>query len=272
MRSIAYYGSEEQKQRWLPPMARLERIGAFALTEPDHGSDSVSLDTTARREGDCSVLDGQKKWIGNGSIADAVVVWARDTADGVYGEWLRRQRRRLEARDQLGTALDMFEGMGLPGFAERARAELRARGEHTRKREVGDRRGARSSGGADRRLVSRGQANREIAAQLFVSPSTVDHHLRKVFRKLGVTSRTQLATRVNNQRFGARALPPSIVQFSTDAADLAPATERHRVTRRTQSGPAGRVDYVFAGFHDADLALASWTRTCLPRGCRPRSR
>lgn len=82
MRSIAYCGSEEQKERWLPPMARLEKIGAFALTEPDHGSDSVSLETTARRDGDSWVLDGAKKWIGNGSIADVVVVWARDTADG----------------------------------------------------------------------------------------------------------------------------------------------------------------------------------------------
>lgn len=82
MRSIAHCGSEEQKQRWLPPMARLERIGAFALTEPDHGSDAVSLATTARRDGDSWVLDGHKKWIGNGSIADVVIVWARDTADG----------------------------------------------------------------------------------------------------------------------------------------------------------------------------------------------
>jgi glutaryl-CoA dehydrogenase len=81
MRAIAYCGSEEQKQRWLPPMARLEKIGAFALTEPDHGSDSVSLETTARRNGDSWLLNGRKKWIGNGSIADVVVVWARDTAD-----------------------------------------------------------------------------------------------------------------------------------------------------------------------------------------------
>jgi glutaryl-CoA dehydrogenase len=63
-------------------MARLDKIGAFALTEPDHGSDSVSLETTARRDGDSWVLDGHKKWIGNGTIADVVVVWARDTADG----------------------------------------------------------------------------------------------------------------------------------------------------------------------------------------------
>jgi glutaryl-CoA dehydrogenase len=82
MQSIAQCGSEEQKQRWLPGMARLEKIGAFALTEPDHGSDSVSLETTARRDGDSYVLDGAKKWIGNGSIADVVVVWARDTEDG----------------------------------------------------------------------------------------------------------------------------------------------------------------------------------------------
>jgi glutaryl-CoA dehydrogenase len=80
MRSIAMLGSEEQKQRWLPSMARMERLGAFALTEPDHGSDSVSLET-ARREGDEYVIDGAKRWIGNGSVADVIVVWARDTED-----------------------------------------------------------------------------------------------------------------------------------------------------------------------------------------------
>ena len=88
MRSIAFCGSEEQKQRWLPPMARLEKIGAFALTEPDHGSDAVALETSARREGDTWVIDGAKKWIGNGSIADVVVVWARDTADGAVKGFL----------------------------------------------------------------------------------------------------------------------------------------------------------------------------------------
>ena len=81
MKTIAMLGSEEQKQRWLPPMARLEAIGAFALTEPDHGSDSVALETTARRDGESYVMNGHKKWIGNGTIADVVVVWARDTAD-----------------------------------------------------------------------------------------------------------------------------------------------------------------------------------------------
>jgi glutaryl-CoA dehydrogenase len=82
MKSIALLGSEEQKQRWLAAMARLEAIGAFALTEPAHGSDSVALETRASRDGDGWVLDGAKRWIGNGSIADVVVVWARSDEDG----------------------------------------------------------------------------------------------------------------------------------------------------------------------------------------------
>jgi len=91
MQSIAQCGSEEQKQRWLPGMAALDKIGAFALTEPDHGSDSVSLESTARRDGDSYVIDGAKKWIGNGSIADVIVVWARDTEDGQVKGFLVEQ-------------------------------------------------------------------------------------------------------------------------------------------------------------------------------------
>jgi glutaryl-CoA dehydrogenase len=82
MQSIAMLGSEAQKQRWLPAMAALDKLGAFALTEPDHGSDSIALETAARREGDEWVINGAKKWIGNGTLADVVVLWARDTADG----------------------------------------------------------------------------------------------------------------------------------------------------------------------------------------------
>ncbi|MDL9978681.1 acyl-CoA dehydrogenase family protein [Microbacterium sp. ASV49] len=82
MGTIALLGSEEQKQRWLPRMAALELIGAFALTEAAHGSDSVGLETTARREGDEWVLQGSKRWIGNASYAHVVVIWARDEADG----------------------------------------------------------------------------------------------------------------------------------------------------------------------------------------------
>jgi len=81
MRSIHLLGSEEQKQHWLPAMARGEKLGAFALTEPRHGSDSVSLETEARRVGDEYVINGAKRWIGNGTLADVVVVWARDAED-----------------------------------------------------------------------------------------------------------------------------------------------------------------------------------------------
>ncbi len=85
MNSIATLGSEEQKERWLPAMARLERLGAFALTEPDHGSDSVALATTAQRDGDSFVINGAKRWIGNGSLADVIVVWARAEDGKVNG-------------------------------------------------------------------------------------------------------------------------------------------------------------------------------------------
>jgi glutaryl-CoA dehydrogenase len=83
MGSIYLCGSEEQKQRWLPEMARMEKIGAFGLTEPDVGSGVArGLTTTARRDGAEWVLDGQKKWIGNATFADYVIIWARDVADG----------------------------------------------------------------------------------------------------------------------------------------------------------------------------------------------
>ena len=85
MQSIAQMGSEEQKQRWLPEMARLEKLGAFALTEPDHGSDSVALETSARRDGDRFVINGAKRWIGNASVADVIVVWARGEDGQVHG-------------------------------------------------------------------------------------------------------------------------------------------------------------------------------------------
>jgi glutaryl-CoA dehydrogenase len=82
MGSIYLCGSEEQKQRWLPPMARMEKIGSFGLTEPEVGSGTArGLTTTARRDGDSWVLNGQKKWIGNATFADMNIIWARDVAD-----------------------------------------------------------------------------------------------------------------------------------------------------------------------------------------------
>lgn len=82
MGTINMLGSEEQKERWLPGMVELEKIGAFALTEPRRGSDSAQLETSARREGGNWVINGAKRWIGNGSMAHLVIIWARDEADG----------------------------------------------------------------------------------------------------------------------------------------------------------------------------------------------
>jgi glutaryl-CoA dehydrogenase len=86
MSAIAMLGNEEQKEKWLSQMARLEKIGAFALTEPLHGSDVArGLETCARREGDEYVLSGEKRWIGNASFADVIIIWARDEEGNVGG-------------------------------------------------------------------------------------------------------------------------------------------------------------------------------------------
>ena len=127
----------------------------------------------------------------------------------LYGEWLRRQRRRREARDQLRTAHEMFEALGLDAFAERARVELRATGENAHRRQPGHPEMLTPQEARIATLVSRGQANRDIATQLFISPSTVEYHLHKVFRKLGVTSRTQLARRVIDTAPAAPLVSPS---------------------------------------------------------------
>jgi glutaryl-CoA dehydrogenase len=102
MTSIALLGSEEQKQRWLPAMARMEAIGAFGLTEPNHGSDAVALETRARREGDSYVLDGAKRWIGNASFADVVIIWARDDGGNVGGFLVEKGTPGFEATVMTG--------------------------------------------------------------------------------------------------------------------------------------------------------------------------
>jgi DNA-binding CsgD family transcriptional regulator len=113
----------------------------------------------------------------------------------LYGEWLRRERRRTHAREQLRTAHELFTDFGVEAFAERARLELAATGAHARKRTVETLDQLTPQETQVARLAALGETNREIAARLFISPHTVEYHLKKAFRKLGVKSRTQLAQR-----------------------------------------------------------------------------
>ena len=143
MKSIEMLGSDEQKQRWLPRLASLDAIGAFALTEPDHGSDSVALETTATETPDGWVINGAKRWIGNGSISDVTVVWARDTADGqVKGFLVETDQPGYQATTMTGKGaaraiwqadirLDDVRGEHLPGshsFKDAGRVLVTTRG------------------------------------------------------------------------------------------------------------------------------------------------
>ena len=119
----------------------------------------------------------------------------------VYGEWLRRASRRVDAREQLRKADQMFTEMGARAFAERAERELLATGEHVRKRVVETREDLTAHEAQIAQLARDGVSNADIAARLFISRSTVEYHLHKVFTKLGISSRHQLE----------HALPPETI-------------------------------------------------------------
>jgi DNA-binding CsgD family transcriptional regulator len=122
----------------------------------------------------------------------------------LYGEWLRRQRRRRDARDQLASAYQLFDSIGSAAFAERARIELRATGGHARQPTIQTPDTLTAQEALIARLASDGASNPEIAAQLFISPATVAYHLRKVFTKLGISSRNQLAPAIPARQGAAR--------------------------------------------------------------------
>lgn len=96
MGSIGLLGDEEQKARWLPDMVKLEKIGAFGLTEPNVGSNAAHIQTTARKDGDSYILNGAKRWIGNASISNVLIIWARDEDSGEFGGYVIENANEVE--------------------------------------------------------------------------------------------------------------------------------------------------------------------------------
>jgi DNA-binding CsgD family transcriptional regulator len=127
------------------------------------------------------------------SSVGALPPFDRARTELLYGEWLRRNRRRLDARVHLRSALNAFERLGVTPWADRARVELRASGESARRRDPSTRDQLTPQELHIASLAAAGLTNPEIGAQLFLSPRTIDYHLRKVFAKLGISARAELA-------------------------------------------------------------------------------
>jgi DNA-binding CsgD family transcriptional regulator len=172
-----------------------EALDLLAETARASGTD-WALGTEARSRallaGNTAAEDLYREAIGRLGLTGLRIELAR--AHLLYGEWLRRQRRRGDARDQLRAACEIFGSAGARAFAERARAELRATGERAPKHTAAIRDRLTPQEAHIARLAARGASNPDIAAQLFISPATVAYHLRKVFAKLAISSRSQLAS------------------------------------------------------------------------------
>ena len=211
--AAAEQASEDPHELWFSNFALVELIEAAARTGRDDRAEEALeiLSTSSVASGTPWALGVEARsraLLARGDDAEKLYREAIDRLEPtrlrvdlararlLYGEWLRRERRRLDAREQLRIAYDFFSDSGMEAFAERARIELRATGEHARTRTADTRDQLTPQEAQISRLVAQGHTNREIAAQLFISPSTVEYHLGKVFRKLDVKSRTQLASRI----------------------------------------------------------------------------
>jgi DNA-binding CsgD family transcriptional regulator len=225
--AAARQASEDSHVQWFSTWALAELIEAAArsrIPEPANGALQRLSERTRASATDWAlgVEARSRALLSDGHVAEglyqrSVDLFARTPLRVelgrsllVYGEWLRRQRRRRDGREQLGRAYEIFDSIGAEAFAERARIELRATGGYAYKRTVDTGELLSAQEGLVARLASGGASNSEIAAQLFISPATVAYHLRKVFVKLGISSRIQLAGVLPAQRdAGLRFRPES---------------------------------------------------------------
>jgi DNA-binding CsgD family transcriptional regulator len=212
---------EDPYELWFSPWARVELVEAASRT----GKEEVAMLAVERlaqgtaasgTDWACAIEARCRALLSHGEAAEKLYREALERLRPtpvhlelarthlLYGEWLRRERRRREAREQLRAADGLFTEFGMDGFAERARVELRATGERARKPIVDTDSDLTPQEAQISHLVAQGATNQEIAAQLFISPSTVEYHLRKVFGKLGLKSRTQLAQRMLNRPRASR--------------------------------------------------------------------
>jgi DNA-binding CsgD family transcriptional regulator len=204
---------EKPNEFWFLPWAAVELIeaasrtgnsvqAASALTRLTEGTTASGTDWARSIEARCRALltDGNEAETLYREAIDRVtntpMRWDLARARLVYGEWLRRGRRTKEAREQLREAETSFSDFGARAFAGRARVERLATGEHARERSPATRFDLTPQESQISRMVAQGSTNREIASKLFISASTVEYHLHKIFRKLGVRSRAQLTRRV----------------------------------------------------------------------------
>jgi DNA-binding CsgD family transcriptional regulator len=211
--AAAEQAAEDPHELWFSPWTMVELIEAASRTgREERAANALEVLSETTRASGTPWAQGiearSRALLADGEAADTLYRQAIDRLAPtrlrvdlarthlLYGEWLRRERRRTDARTEVRTAHELFSEFGMEAFAERARVELEATGEHARKRTVETLGDLTPQEAQISRLVAQGHTNREIAAQLFISPSTVEYHLRKVFRKLGVKSRTQLANRL----------------------------------------------------------------------------
>jgi DNA-binding CsgD family transcriptional regulator len=171
-----------------PPLALLRDWATHAPTDGNRSTLARCEALVAARPPDDAFAEAVK-------LSRGLTPFERARTELLYGEWLRRQRRRSDARGHLREAVELFRSIGAPPWAERAENELRATGETARKREPSTLDQLTPQELQIAGLVATGLTNREIASQLFLSPRTVEYHLRKVFTKLGLASRTELIRR-----------------------------------------------------------------------------